>query len=211
MRAIVLTGFGGPDVLQLSEIPAPSPGPEEVLVQVRATALNRADLLPFATATPEGIPNVVPVKYVWVAAPDRLWIADNYFDKTLANLRANPQAALYVWSADPKLCVQIKGDIRIHTEGVDYETMRARARAAGSAGHRCLSGKRSARVSAMASESHTARLPSTRTGTLPAGLSASAPCLKADVGSKSSKGSITSSKAMPAWRISTQGRMDQDE
>ena len=92
-------------------------------------AINRADLLPFATATPDGIPNVVPVKYVWVAAPDTLWIADNYFDKTLANLRANPQAALYVWSADPKLCVQIKGDVTLHTEGADYEAMRARARA----------------------------------------------------------------------------------
>ena len=92
-------------------------------------AINRADLLPFATATPDGIPNVVPVKFVWVAAPDTLWIADNYFDKTLANLRANPQAALYVWSADPKLCVQIKGDITLHTEGPDYEAMRARTRA----------------------------------------------------------------------------------
>ena len=92
-------------------------------------AINRADLLPFATATPDGIPNVVPVKFVWVARPDTLWIVDNYFDKTLANLRANPQAALYVWSPEPKLCVQIKGDIRIHTEGADYEAMRARARA----------------------------------------------------------------------------------
>ena len=84
-------------------------------------AIRRAELLPFATATPDGIPNVVPVKYVWVAASDTLWIADNYFDKTLANLRANPQAALYVWSADPKLCVQIKGDITLHNEGTDYE------------------------------------------------------------------------------------------
>ena len=92
-------------------------------------AIRRAELLPFATATPDGIPNVVPVKYVWVAAPDTLWIADNYLDKTLTNLRANPQAALYVWSADPKLCVQIKGDVTLHTEGADFEAMRARARA----------------------------------------------------------------------------------
>ena len=88
-------------------------------------AIRRAELLPFATATPDGIPNVVPVKYVWVAAPDTLWIADNYLDKTLTNLRANPQAALYVWSADPKLCVQIKGDIRLLTDGADYAAMRA--------------------------------------------------------------------------------------
>ncbi|MFM8444105.1 MAG: pyridoxamine 5'-phosphate oxidase family protein [Methylococcus sp.] len=92
-------------------------------------AIERAELLPLATASLTGIPNVVPVKFVWVAAPDTLWIADNYLDKTLANLRENPRAALYVWSADPKLCVQIKGDIAIHTEGRDYETMKAQARA----------------------------------------------------------------------------------
>lgn len=45
MRAVVLTDHGGPEVLTLAEIPAPVPGPEEVLVEVVATALNRADLL----------------------------------------------------------------------------------------------------------------------------------------------------------------------
>lgn len=45
MRAIVLTEFGGPEVLRLVDIAAPEPGPDEVLVSVRATALNRADLL----------------------------------------------------------------------------------------------------------------------------------------------------------------------
>lgn len=45
MRAVVLTEFGGPEVLRIAEVAAPAPGPEEVLVSVRATALNRADLL----------------------------------------------------------------------------------------------------------------------------------------------------------------------
>jgi len=45
VRAVVLTEFGGPEVLRIAEVPAPAPGPEEVLVSVRATALNRADLL----------------------------------------------------------------------------------------------------------------------------------------------------------------------
>ena len=45
MRAIVLNSYGGPEVLELLEVPAPEPGPEEVLVDVVATALNRADLL----------------------------------------------------------------------------------------------------------------------------------------------------------------------
>jgi putative PIG3 family NAD(P)H quinone oxidoreductase len=45
MRAVVLREFGGPEVLQFEEVPDPQPGPEEILVDVAATALNRADLL----------------------------------------------------------------------------------------------------------------------------------------------------------------------
>ena len=45
MRAVVLTEFGGPEVLRIADVPAPTPGPDEVLVDVAATALNRADIL----------------------------------------------------------------------------------------------------------------------------------------------------------------------
>ena len=45
MRAIVITEPGGPEVLQLREVPDAVAGPGEVLVRVRATAVNRADLL----------------------------------------------------------------------------------------------------------------------------------------------------------------------
>jgi putative PIG3 family NAD(P)H quinone oxidoreductase len=45
MRAVVLHSYGGPEVLSVEEVPDPVPGPDEVLVHVAATALNRADLL----------------------------------------------------------------------------------------------------------------------------------------------------------------------
>jgi putative PIG3 family NAD(P)H quinone oxidoreductase len=45
MRAVVLTEFGGPEVLRLTEVPVPMPAANELLVRVHATALNRADLL----------------------------------------------------------------------------------------------------------------------------------------------------------------------
>lgn len=45
MKAIVLDSYGGPEVLGLRDIPDPEPGPEEVVVDVVATACNRADLL----------------------------------------------------------------------------------------------------------------------------------------------------------------------
>ena len=45
MKAIIRTGDGGPEVLKLGEIPAPIPGPTQLLVAVKATALNRADTI----------------------------------------------------------------------------------------------------------------------------------------------------------------------
>lgn len=45
MHAVVLADHGGPEVLSLQEVPDPIPGAEEVVVEVTATALNRADIL----------------------------------------------------------------------------------------------------------------------------------------------------------------------
>lgn len=45
MRAITLPTHGGPEVLTLAEVPDPVPGPDEVLVRVTHSALNRADTL----------------------------------------------------------------------------------------------------------------------------------------------------------------------
>ena len=44
MRAIVLKGFGGPDQMEPASLPDPVPGPGEVLLRVRACALNHLDL-----------------------------------------------------------------------------------------------------------------------------------------------------------------------
>lgn len=44
MRAVTLRAHGGPEVLQLEDIPLPDPGPGEVRVAIRAVALNHLDL-----------------------------------------------------------------------------------------------------------------------------------------------------------------------
>ena len=58
MKAVVITRFGGPEVLEIQDVPTPQPGPDEILVRVRSTALNRADLLQRAGgyAPPPGAP-----------------------------------------------------------------------------------------------------------------------------------------------------------
>ncbi|WP_210503314.1 NAD(P)H-quinone oxidoreductase [Nocardioides xinjiangensis] len=45
MRAVVATGTGGPEVLSVGEVDDPRPGAGEVLIDVVATAVNRADTL----------------------------------------------------------------------------------------------------------------------------------------------------------------------
>jgi putative PIG3 family NAD(P)H quinone oxidoreductase len=44
MKAIVIAAPGDESVLQLREAPEPTPGPDEILIAVQATSVNRADL-----------------------------------------------------------------------------------------------------------------------------------------------------------------------
>jgi putative PIG3 family NAD(P)H quinone oxidoreductase len=45
VKAVLQTGHGGPEVLEYGDAPDPEPGPGEVLLDVAATAVNRADLV----------------------------------------------------------------------------------------------------------------------------------------------------------------------
>lgn len=57
MRAAVFAEFGGPEVVEVREVPVPEPGPGEVRVKVAASAMNHLDLwirrgLPIETPMP---------------------------------------------------------------------------------------------------------------------------------------------------------------
>ena len=60
MKAIVFRQHGGPEVLQYVDVPEPEPRPNEVLVRVRACALNHLDLW-----VRDGLPNVpIPLPHI---------------------------------------------------------------------------------------------------------------------------------------------------
>ena len=74
-----------------------------------------------ATASKDGVPNVVPVGMLIPKEDGTIWIIDNYFGKTIANMEENPKAAFYVWNPECKESWQVKGTLTIEDSGADYE------------------------------------------------------------------------------------------
>jgi NADPH:quinone reductase len=62
MRAIVYTAAGGPEVIAIKEVPAPTAGQGQIRVRVRAAGLNRADIYQRkgGYAAPPGSPTDIP-------------------------------------------------------------------------------------------------------------------------------------------------------
>ncbi|MBL9016331.1 MAG: NAD(P)H-quinone oxidoreductase [Myxococcales bacterium] len=87
MRAVAITKPGGPDVLAVVERPSPEPSRGEVRVRVRATAINRADLLqrmgayPAPADSPPDIPGLEIAGEVDAVGPgvERLKLGDRVF------------------------------------------------------------------------------------------------------------------------------------
>jgi NADPH:quinone reductase len=76
MRAIVISGKGGAEVLEVREVPTPEPGSGQVRVRVRACGLNRADLMqargmyPAPPGAPADIPGLEYAGEVDALGPD---------------------------------------------------------------------------------------------------------------------------------------------
>ena len=62
MKAVIITRPGGPEVLEIQERSKPEPGVGQIRVRVRASALNRADLMQREGGypVPPGVPADMP-------------------------------------------------------------------------------------------------------------------------------------------------------
>jgi uncharacterized protein len=94
------------------------------------TAFSKVKIFPVATASKDGIPNVVPMGFCQLVDDETIWIADNFMLKSLANLNENPNIAIYVWGPDTGGCFQIKGKADVINSGEKFEQMRAIVHAA---------------------------------------------------------------------------------
>jgi len=72
-----------------------------------------------ATATPDGEPNAVPVGAKKIIDDETILISDQFFNKTLANMKSNPRIAVSFWEGHEGY--QLKGSITIETSGKRFE------------------------------------------------------------------------------------------
>ncbi|MDD1775032.1 MAG: pyridoxamine 5'-phosphate oxidase family protein [Methanobacterium sp.] len=74
----------------------------------------------FATATADGVPNVVPIGNIKPLDNKTVLVADSYMIKTHANLEANPKVAFVMHDA-AKYPYQFKGSAKIYKTGDYYD------------------------------------------------------------------------------------------
>lgn len=73
-----------------------------------------------ATASKNSTPNAVPIGAFRLLDDETILISDQFFHKTLANMKENPKVAISWWGE--KGGFQIKGSVTIHTEGAIFDT-----------------------------------------------------------------------------------------
>jgi hypothetical protein len=77
-----------------------------------------------ATCNPDGTPNITSVSQVWYVDPTHVAVSFQFFNKTVQNLRANPQASIRLfdpngtdhWAIDARF-------VREETEGPTFDAM----------------------------------------------------------------------------------------
>lgn len=87
-----------------------------VMTQEMMDAVEKDNVVFLATATKEGIPNVVPIGFARPIDEKTIMIVDNYMNKTAENLKNNPKASLVPRDAS-KCPFQFKGTVEILNEG----------------------------------------------------------------------------------------------
>jgi predicted pyridoxine 5'-phosphate oxidase superfamily flavin-nucleotide-binding protein len=73
------------------------------------------------TADLNGVPNAVPIGAARILDDETILVSDQYFLKTLNNLKENPKVAISFWEMGKGEGYQIKGEAAIQTEGKIYE------------------------------------------------------------------------------------------
>ena len=91
-----------------------------VMTKEMMDAIEKDNVVFFATATEDGTPNVVPIGFARPIDNKTIMIVDNYMNKTHKNLENNPKASLVL--RDASACpYQFKGTVEIIEEGKYFD------------------------------------------------------------------------------------------
>ena len=67
-------------------------------------AFGKMKVFPVATATKDGMPNVIPLGIAELVSDDTVWFVDNFMNKTLSNIQGQSQdRLLYLGPGDQRL------------------------------------------------------------------------------------------------------------
>ncbi len=91
-----------------------------VMTEEMMDAVEKDNVVFLATATKEGVPNVVPIGFARPIDNKTIMIVDNYLNKTRKNLESNPKASLVPRDAS-KCPYQFKGSVEIVESGKYFD------------------------------------------------------------------------------------------
>jgi predicted pyridoxine 5'-phosphate oxidase superfamily flavin-nucleotide-binding protein len=80
---------------------------------------DKVPIVVLSTASTDGLPNAVPVGAKKIIDGETILISDQFFNKTLSNMQANPKASVMYWQG--REGYQLKGTVTIETTGKRFE------------------------------------------------------------------------------------------
>jgi len=83
--------------------------------------MNEDEAFAFATTSKTGIPNINMIGIKKIENDETVLLADNYFYKTLSNIKENSKASILTKKAEDKKWYQLKGTCQYVHEGQKYE------------------------------------------------------------------------------------------
>ncbi len=90
-----------------------------VMPQEVQELLNTVPTVAFATSTTDGQPNIAAIGMKKVLDDETVYISDQFFKKTLANVQVNDKVAITFWHGHD--AYQIHGTARYVNEGAEFE------------------------------------------------------------------------------------------
>jgi len=85
---------------------------------------NEDNAVAFGTATSDGNPNINMVGVKKLQDDETIILADNYFNKTFANIQKNNKGTILTKRAKDKLWYQLKGTYEYINKGPEYEELK---------------------------------------------------------------------------------------